>query len=166
LFGFHVLAVAAIVLPHAKPVAPWRETAERPLKAWVIGTIGTQHWKLVANGDRRWVAQPDLELMVQDGLGNSRLVGDGILPVDDPRALDRRQQIRQRLRSNAKLRAHHADWVCRHLDAPHAGVVVIFYRVSLSLPSPEQLASIGPEAAAARVEASRRVVEIDRQSCD
>jgi hypothetical protein len=165
LSGFHVLAVALIVLPHAKPPAPWRQTVERPLKWWVHGTVGIQFWAMFAEGDRGWV-RSDLELVVHDGQGDAWAVGDGILPVGDDRALDRREKIRSNLRRSEPLRVAHARWVCRNFDASSRDdLTVTFYKVVWWVPTPEQLAELGPEEASARVEASRSMKEIDRHRC-
>ncbi|MFV8756673.1 hypothetical protein ACNOYE_39520 [Nannocystaceae bacterium ST9] len=157
----HAITVALLVLPRAEPTSAWRKTLEAPARSWVENTVGRQFWRLIANGDRAWV-QRDIELIVQDESGERHSVGDGILPVDDSRALDRREQIRERMQP--RDRAGHAHWVCRHLADPR-GATVIFQKVTRWMPTPEQLVEFGPEAAAARVEKSRLAREFDRRSC-
>jgi hypothetical protein len=163
LSGFHAFAMAAILLPHAEPMAAWRESAERPLQTWGLNTVGLQFWEMFANGDRAWKSR-DVVLVVQDELGNSHVVGDGILPVGDERALDRREKVRTRL-DEKPWPVRHARWVCRRFDVPNGSTVTSF-AVRRWVPTPEELAEMGADEAVVRIEASQSWHRIFEHRCE
>jgi hypothetical protein len=166
LSGLHVVATTMILLPHAKPTAPWRKTLERPLTTWVYATVGWQSWKMFANGAPAY--DVDLELTLRDAEGSELAIGDGILPVGDSRALDKRQKAHANLRSSNRSRAAHAHWVCRRFTAPsgNGDLTVVFYLVKQRKVGPAELAALGVEDAVAQMEAQRRWHWLDEYECD
>lgn len=155
-----------ILLPHAKPTAPWRKTIERPLTTWVYATVGWQSWKMFAGGAPTY--DVDLQVILRDAEGEEFSVGDGILPVDDTRALDKREKARSNLSSSDRSRAAHARWVCRRFTTPSGDedLTVVFYRVKQRKVGPAELAALGVEHAVAQMEAARRWRWIDEYECD
>ncbi len=153
----HVVAVMAVVLPAARPIAPWRRTLERPLRSWVRLTTLAQHWRMFApSGPTRF---SDIELRVRDPSGATRSLGPGLLPVDQAsttRGLDKREKLRRRLagRAGEPYRAGYVRWACRHHAlGQHGPVTVELHRVTRRIPSPEELSVLGVEESLARVEA-------------
>lgn len=163
LSGFHVLAMVAPLLPHAKPTAQWRETIEWPLRRWIHLTTYTQFWKMFAATS--WnTSNLVIELRGDD---ETLVVGDGVLGPDDERSLDRRWKIRSRLLANDRYRTMHARWVCRQFTLPSGSrdFTVVIVRERVRIPSPEQLADMGAEGADAFMLASRRRASLLEYPC-
>jgi hypothetical protein len=167
LSGLHVLAITATLLPHAKPIAPWRVLVERPMHQWIKLTVSHQFWRMFAQTGRASWSVIDLEVVLRGEHGEVFYIGDGMLGPDDHRVMDRRLKARTNLSKSERYRDLHARWVCRNFTLPDGGqdFTVELYRVVERMPDPEDLAELGVDRARERMAASRRSKLLHEHDC-
>jgi hypothetical protein len=162
LCGLHVVAVATMVLPHAKPTATWRVKAELPLWYWIKLTVVTQHWQMFAPGSTKMWQIGDVQVMLRDDRGESIPIGDGLRGADE-----RRLKARSNLAKHERYQKLHARWVCRNValaDGSHDYTVEL-YLVTERMPTPEELVDYGVDEALERTLASRQWELLHTRDC-
>ncbi|WP_434421160.1 hypothetical protein [Nannocystis pusilla] len=167
---YHCTGVAIWLLPEKDSLGGegkdgWRVRAQDPFKWWIRTSQTAQGWKMFAPNPPR--SNIFMQVMVTDHEGNAfDLNTDVYHPANKPipwLGYTRQRKINRRIIGGEGGKGEwyqkwHARWVCRDWALKHGGQApkkVELYKLSYTIPTPEEVAKSGPYKPEERLAANR-----------